>query len=289
MKKLTLSLAALVAACTVSAQDLVSKKGEPYLPAAGDYSVSIDATPFLNYFGNLMNNDGNVAPTWEFLGNQTIVARYFKEDKIAYRGILRIGLNSSSEKAMIGKEGATAPTFPALPEMVEDKRTNSNTNIAIGGGMEWRRGSTRLQGYYGADAMIGFSTSGTSFSYGNDLKDNSNIGQTTTNFGNNLTQDTYGNAARVTSRSNGSTFMFGVRGFAGVEYFILPKISFGGEFGWGIGFSSSGTSKVETESRNGATIGTQTIETGGGSSFGLDTDRNSFLAPSGQLRANFYF
>lgn len=31
MKKLTLSLAALVAACTVSAQDLVSKKGEPYL------------------------------------------------------------------------------------------------------------------------------------------------------------------------------------------------------------------------------------------------------------------
>lgn len=289
MKKLTLSIASLLAICTVSAQDLVSKKGEPYLPVAGDYSVSIDATPFLNYFGNLFSNDGNVAPTWEFLGNQTIVGRYFVEDKKAYRGILRIGLNSASENAFIGKDGATAPTFPALPELVEDQRTNSNTNIAVGAGMEWRRGSTRLQGYYGADAMIGFSSSGSSFSYGNELKDNNNIGQITTDFGNNIVTDTYGNAARVTSRSNGSTFMIGVRGFAGVEYFILPKISFGGEFGWGIGFSSTGTSKTEIESRNGTTLGTQTIENGGGSSFGLDTDRNSFLAPTGQFRANFYF
>ena len=289
MKKLTLSIAALFAVCTVSAQELVSKKGEPYLPVAGDYSISIDATPFLDYFGNLFNNDGNTAPTFEFLGNQTIVGRYFVEDKKAYRGILRIGLNSLSDKAMIGEDGATAPTFPNLPAMVEDKRSNSNTNIAIGGGLEWRRGATRLQGYYGADAMIGFSTSNTSYTYGNAIKENSSVAQISTNFGNNITQDTYGNSARVLSSKSGSTFMIGVRGFAGVEYFILPKISFGGEFGWGIGFSSTGTSKVEIESTNGTTVGTQTIETGGGSSFGLDTDRNSFLAPSGQFRANFYF
>lgn len=289
MKKITFLTSALFAVASLSAQDLVSKKGEPFLPAANDYSISVDATPFLNYFGNFLSNDGGSAPTLEFLGNQTIVGRMFKDDKMAYRGILRIGLTSSSSKSMIGKDGASAPTYPALPEMVEDKRAVSATNIAIGGGLEWRRGSTRLQGYYGADLMIGFSGSSQTFTYGNALKDNSNIGAITTNFGNNITNDTYQNQARVTKRNDGSTFMFGVRGFAGVEYFILPKISFGGEFGWGLGFSSTSGGYTEIESRNGTTLGTQKIEGAGGSSFGIDTDRNSFLAPSGQLRANFYF
>ncbi|MCB0380481.1 MAG: hypothetical protein KDD24_04440 [Flavobacteriales bacterium] len=69
MKKRLLFVAAIFAATATFAQDgLTSKKGEAYLPEAGDWAIGIDANPFLNYAGNLFNgNTGNgigAGATW---------------------------------------------------------------------------------------------------------------------------------------------------------------------------------------------------------------------------------
>jgi hypothetical protein len=300
MKKSTLVIAALAfSASAAFAQDLTSKKGEAFLPEAGDWSIGIDATPVLNYVGNFIGGNGlNAAPTWNFLNtNQTIIGKMYSTETMAYRGIVRIGFNSTSHTAQIADATATTPpTYPNLPAMKDDKFSNGSHFIGLGAGMEMRRGKTRLQGFYGADAMLWVSGSSQKYTYGNALSATvtPNAGTTTdwsSMGGNNLTTDTYGNAARVTSWKSGMTFGIGVRGFIGAEYFIVPKISIGGEFGWGIGYTMTGqsTTSIESVGGSGPAVGTQDIKGGKSSSIMLDTDRNAFGTGSGSLRLNFHF
>ena len=49
---------------------LMSKKGVPILPEAGEYALGISANPFLEYFGNFLNGtNGNNSPVFDFAGN----------------------------------------------------------------------------------------------------------------------------------------------------------------------------------------------------------------------------
>ena len=302
MKKSTLLIAALAFTATAAfAQDLTSKKGENYLPESGDWSIGIDASPVLFYVGNMFNgNTFNNAPTWNFLnGNQTIIGKMYTSETSAYRAILRLGMTSMSYTAMIADPTAAAPTYPTLPAMKEDKFKAGSRFIGLGGGLEWRRGKTRLQGFYGVDGMFWLSGSSQKYEYGNALSTNPaapvGVGNSTNwaaQGGNNITTDTYLNPARVTEWKSGSTFGIGVRGFIGAEYFVLPKISIGAEFGWGFGYSMTGASFMTTESIGGGppqTIGTQEIEGSKSSSLILDTDRNVFGTGNGSLRLNFHF
>ena len=289
MKKSILAIAVLLGS-TSFAQEMKSDMGEDYLPAAGDWAIGIDATPFLNYVGNLIGGaDGNTAPGWNSLTtNQTITGKMFKEDNLAYRGSLRIGFGSSSNSNMVNQDGAAAPVYPALATMVEDSWKASNFNVGISAGLEKRRGFGRLQGYYGAEVGIGISTSSITYDYGNAM---AITGATSTDWGNgNITTDTYGNGARKTEEKSGMGFEIGARAFIGCEYFVLPRIAVGGEFGWGLGFQANGTSSESMESTDGATIGSQTIETNNGSGFVLDTDSNTgMFGPAGSLRMTFHF
>ncbi len=302
MKKSVLVIALAFGVTGAFAQDLTSKKGEPILPEAEDWAISMDATPIFNYIGNAFNGStANSAPGASWLNtDQTIIGKKFIDEKSAYRVLVRIGFTNQTTKAMIGDASSTAPlVYPQVPAMVEDKMKVRNTNIAIGLGKEFRRGKTRLQGYYGADAIIWITSAKTLYDYGNSLSTTSGVGNST-NFGSNITTDTYGNAARITEKKFGTTFGIGVRGFIGAEYFIFPKISIGAEYGWGIGFQTSGTVTTTTESISGATVGTQETETGGSSKFGFDTDINnntifnasgsgSGSTGSGSLRVTFHF
>ncbi len=104
--------------------------------------------------------------------------------------------------------------------------------------------------------------------------------------------------ARVTERKNGTYFTFGLRAFIGVEYFILPKISLGGEFGWGLGLRTGGKTTTTYESVGNKNaippgndqVGTTEIEAPSGRIIRFDTDNfNSMYGPSGSLRLNFHF
>jgi hypothetical protein len=174
--------------------------------------------------------------------------------------------------------------------------------------MEKRKGKTRLQGYYGGEIGIYFANTKDAFTYGNALNASTtpslvvDVDATDDAFsgaGNIMTgvPATGAGTGRVTERKNGSTFGFGLRGFIGCEFFILPKVSLGGEFGWGLGLSSTGatTSEVESIGNTGAVgandaVGSTTVEGAKQGTFQLDTDNtNSLLGASGTLRLNFHF
>ncbi|MFM9028918.1 MAG: hypothetical protein ACKOQ6_13150, partial [Bacteroidota bacterium] len=130
---------------------------------------------------------------------------------------------------------------------------NSGNNIAIGGGIQKYRGKGRLRGIYGAEAMIMLSGAKETWDGSDEV-----LG-----------------AISIEDKS-GSTFGLGIRGFIGAEYFFAPKMSFGGEFGWGLGITS--TSETET------TVNGTSTKDGGSSGFGIDTDN-----AGGSISLNLYF
>lgn len=308
MKKSVLVVALALGVTGAFAQDLTSKKGEPMLPEAEDWAISLDAAPIFTFVGNAFNgNTANAAPGVNWLnGNQTIIGKKFIDDKNAYRVLVRLGFTNQTYKNMVNDDAnVTAPVFPATAPMVEDKFKMRNTNIGIGVGKEMRRGKTRLQGYYGADAMIWISASSNKFEYGNTMSPTLGSGTTPTPTSTTWNTTTGAVAAsgalgsRTLSTKSGMTFGLGVRGFIGAEYFLFPKIAIGAEYGWGIGYQMTGKGKsvVETTGGTGPTVGEVETETSGSSKFGFDTDLNQgnifgfkgSNTGTGSLKVTFHF
>jgi hypothetical protein len=185
--------------------------------------------------------------------------------------------------------------------MVENSVKIGGTNIGLGGGIEYRRGHGRLQGFYGGELGLNFSSSKFTYTYGNALNQNTSGQNVDVDGGDddmglgNIGSDVWGNTSRDTERKQGMSIGIGLRGFIGAEYFVLPKISVGGEFGWGLAFNKIGdvTTTMESEGINGSgneEAATTTQTTAGGSSFGFDTDNvNSVFGPAGTLRMTFHF
>lgn len=293
MKKTVLFVAAAILATTTFAQDgLTSKKGEAYLPEAGDWAIGFDGTPFLDYAGNMFNGNTNNGVNATWVGNNrpmTIVGKMFKDESTAYRAKLRIGFGSTTQ------EGVYDTSLTTLTGEVTDEMKMSNMMITLGGGIEKRKGNTRIQGFYGGEALISFGGSGTEYTYadassGSSTTATPNLHQSTQfDFGTNTAYN--GNAnERVTKNTNGSTFQLSLRGFVGVEWFVAPKVSVSAEYGWGLMMSSTGAGEVDTEEYVIAT-GTTTESvvarkhtTGASSAFGIDTDNNG-----GQITIMFHF
>lgn len=292
MRRLSILVLALFTTAAF-AQRVTTKDGRQILPEEGDWSIAIDANPFLNYLGNFIGGvDANSAPSWNYLTQlQTITGKYMVTEEMAYRATVRIGLTSGSDVVLVAEEGATPPTYPDLPSLVENKMRMSSTNVGVAAGIEWRKGQGRLQGIYGGEFGIGITSSSTRYEYGNEIDPAVGVNGFRDDFGTgNITTDTYGNTARVLEMKSGATFGVGARGFIGAEYFLLPKLSLGGEFGWGLVFTTSGSSKELRESTNGTIVGEQEVEGSKSSSFGVDTDNNNTLfGPAGVLRVSFYF
>jgi len=311
MKKSLTLLAFVLGMSGAFAQDLTSKKGEPILPEAGDWGLGIDANPFLEYAGNFFGKTTtNVAPTFNFLVPFQITGRYFKDATTVYRGSVRIGFGTVTERNMVTDRLAaytnTTNTYPTNAAEVENVWKSSGNVIALSGGLEMRKGKTRLQGYYGGELGILFGSSKDKFEYGNALNSSTTtpVGvdladDAFTGSGNILTGLNIGNVpgvdARVIERKNGSQFGIGLRGFIGVEYFLLPKISLGGEFGWGFMMINNGKSSATVESQALNSAGTfvngeTELEGAKSGEWYLDTDNNnSVWGPAGTLRLNFYF
>lgn len=287
MKKILLVLAVTYAAPCVFAQDsegLTSKKGEAILPEANDWALMIDAVPVMDYLGNMLNgNTANTSPTWGYPGTPlAITGKMFKDEKTAYRGMLRLGFGSSTERAFSMQDGQSDPAVT-----VEDSWKSSYNQIVLGGGLEMRRGKTRLQGFYGGMLMIGLGGSKDEYSYGNAFS-SSNTNPTRTDFGNNNPAP----GVWVTSEKAGSTFMIGLRGFVGAEYFIFPKMAVGAEFGWGLGMANTGDGESTVEYWDAQNNAPKSItsKSGGNSMFGLDTDINGFqMMPTGALTLSLHF
>lgn len=310
MKKTLAIIALAFGAANGFAQDLTSKKGEPILPEAGDWGLGVDANPFLNYMGNFFGKTAsNSAPSILFPnGVQVITGKYFVDPQTAYRAGLRIGLNNQTNRFQTGDRSAPSATnYPQPIPTKENTWKHSMTAVGLSVGLEKRRGKTRLQGYYGGEVGIYLSSSKDKFTYGNKLAPTgspvvavSQTGDSIPNFDNvdpnpGIQNINSADGARMLERKNGTTFSFGLRGFIGVEYFILPKVSLGGEFGWGLGLTSVGKSSTTWESTGKDANGndqsqTTVIEGTKNSSLSLDTDNKTGIwGPGANIRIMFHF
>lgn len=277
MKKQVLFSAAMVAAIGASAQtgEITSNRGENWLSQSGDWGLTIDATPFLNYAGNLLNGSlNNNAPAFNF-NNQMLAIQGKKliDANTAYRGMVRIGFGNQKTTDFEEQNPLPTPppTFPNPNPQVENVTKDSNFDLVLGGGIEKRKGSTRVVGVYGAMAYVSLGTSKRTREFGNALS-NDNPDQ------------------RDIEVKNGSTFGLGLMAFGGVEWFCAPKVSLSGEYTWGLAMTSQGYSETTTEywvpnQTGGGTVTAITEETGPKtSSFGIDTG-----VTGARLGLNFYF
>ncbi len=320
MKKSITLIALAFGITSAFAQDLTSKKGEPILPEAKDWGLGIDATPLLLYAGNFFGKTvSNTPPTWNY-NNSTylqITGKMFKDAQTAYRASIRLGFGGAGTvrknvNPLPAAAGTSVTGYPAQPTQVENSWTNSATNVGFSVGYEKRRGKTRLQGIYGAELGFSFSGGGDQFKYANALTANATASLQVdvspadafagaTNTISSLASGIpgiNGAGARMISYAQGLTFAFGLRAFIGAEYFFMPKMSLGGEFGWGVAFSSTGPSTTVWESIGNGTapatppdaVGTTTIKGVASSQFILDNNNNnSIWGPSGALKLNFHF
>tara|TARA_R110002072_G_scaffold238038_2_gene395417 strand:+ start:1151 stop:2074 length:924 start_codon:yes stop_codon:yes gene_type:complete len=307
MKKSILAVAVVLGSTSLFAQDLTSKKGEAFLPEAGDWALSIDATPFLNYFGNFIGGNGlNTAPSFNYLtANNMITGKYFVDAETAYRASLRIGFGSTKgEMEVTDRSSSTAPVFPGtVPAMVMNNYKMGTTNIGLSVGLEKRRGFGRLVGVYGAELGFMIGSSKNTYEYGNALTSNTAAVNVDLSPADNMlgginqtgVTDVFGNPGRITESKSGTSFGFGLRGFIGAEYFVIPRLSVGGEFGWGLAFNANGTGSTTMESEGINAAGDEetlssTAEVSNGSSFGIDTDNlNKIFGASANLKITFHF
>lgn len=284
MKRIAaLSLIVLMTAMTVSAQD---KQEVRYTPEAGDMGVTISANPFFNYFGNLFNGStdntlGNVGgepynpglstlqPTVSFAG------KYFITDNLAVR--MNIGWMYSYDKNnFYVTDDAARLEDPNSDRQIIDSHITNTSGGSFMIGAEYRIGKGKVQGVFGGGLMYAFNSYNENFAYGNAItqenkRPSTSIENSTAPSG----EETY---RRYLSKFNEApTHYFGLVGFAGVEWFVAPKISLGAEinlsaaFNWtkGLYYTSEGfnaeTASVEeytkltTPTSSGFDFGTQNI------------------------------
>lgn len=249
MKKLVLSIIAMYCFNIANAQDeitvspILSSKGENYLPQIDDWAISFNANGVFNYLGNAFHGDTrNDAPTVGYVeGNtNTFVGKKFISDKKAYRVVLNLGFGANSE---------TIPDIATGDFTTEYKYTN--LDLAFGLGKEWRKGNTRLQGFYGADALIltGFNNSESTATVNED-----------------------GSLIQKVEYKSGLDLGAGIQGFLGAEYFIFPKFALGAQYTYRVGFLMNGKSETTTTDAAGVS---QTVDGGKSFSFALGDLRSN--------------
>jgi hypothetical protein len=229
-----------------------SSKGEEYLPKAGDYAIGFNANGIFRYLGNAFNGTvNNAAPDLTNLKGGAFVGKKFITDNQAYRLVVNVGL--ISDKTTTTSNNNPIPPAPApLALITRDSIVSvSAFDIQLGFGKEWRRGKSRLQGFYGADALVGFN----------------NGAKTTTEVNQVVTPAAPQPIVKRNSKQtidNGSIFNFGLNGFVGAEYFIFPKMSLGAQYNWGVNLAFQGSGKTTiNSSTNGVAVPEVEIENAG--------------------------
>jgi hypothetical protein len=246
MKKiLTIALAMSfgVAASAQSNDQIQNKKGADLLPVKGEYAIGIGTNlqTLTGFVGNMFNNDQNNSINSTFLNHPatgaSIFGKYMMSDNMALRVTLNQFGGDNTSVFEVYDDRANDPD-----SMVYDKVRTNSSFTAVSAGLEWRRGKSRLRGFYGGEAVLSWNSGHTHYTYGN-LLGGTNVTPT-----DNAAMPAYnGQHGRTTQIRNGATFGVGARGFAGVEYFIAPKICIGTEFGWSLRFNKSGDSKTTYE------------------------------------------
>lgn len=245
MKKLFIAVLSCASILSAHSQnnEVVNKKGVPMLPQIGDWGIGMSATPFIDLAGNLIKiNSGSTFSNpahYRLLNGTQFFAKYMDDTGKMIRITLNTNLYSRSRSGFIQKDNQTDPLV-----VVEDHYSYSNQSLGLNIGREYRRGKTRLQGYYGFDAGFYIGGGSSHYRYGNEMTASQPY-PSSTNWGNNLSS-----LGRVTESRDGFTFGLNAGAFVGAEYFIFPGFSVGAEAKYSLGFTSKGQGKNTYENWN---------------------------------------
>ena len=233
MKKINISLLICFFAVSAFAQNEEPKEEKKYFPEAGNIGIGIDGGPVFNYLGNMFN--GTEDNTLNLNSNMLYV-RYFIADNAAIRGVLRIN-NATTVNRFYVRDDAAFFADPLSQKQLEDVMTLKNRDMMFRIGYQGFRGYKRLLGFYGADLGFRYQKTKTINEYGNQMTE---LNPTpTTNWGN--------LSPRTLEQNNGSQKSIFAGVFTGAEYYFLPKMCIGAEFGlsYGTTFESQSSAKQE--------------------------------------------
>lgn len=215
-----------------------------YLPSAGDFAITVNASPFLYYLGNLFNGTignglddfGNKpylseTKTWNYIRPLISVSgKYMYTDKLGFR--LNVGWMYNHDRLRYyAPDDAALMVNPLSEKKVVDIYRDNNVGASLSAAAEYRVGKRRVQGIFGGGLLYAFQWDRQTFSYGNaitELNQKPSCG---------MEPDVYEapakegfNTMRYLSKySEDPTHYLGIVLFVGVEWFITPQISLGGE------------------------------------------------------------
>lgn len=256
------------------AQDslVTNKAGVPVLPKAGDIALGADATPYLNYLGNMFNNTVNNSLS---LGAQNLYFRYYLADDMAVRVNLQLN-NTTSENNLYVADEAARYSNPLSQAQLIDQQIIKNRGANILIGAQKMRGYGRLRGFYGAQLGYGFASTKEEYSYGNNIT-SSNQTPLTSDFGTNVSgAKLSADGHRVLEYKSGTAHSVFVGALCGVEYYFLPKACIGGEVSLMYYYTSTGQSSSVSEHFDGnSAVNSDKAISPGGSNSGVVTSRPS--------------
>jgi len=273
-----------------------SVRGHEVLPQAGEWGIGISATGFLGYLGNMMNNSSsNNAPSFTTanapnafaignIGGMAVMGKYMKSATLAYR--FRFQANAGSTTYRNNVLQSTFTPDPLNPKFVEDNMITDAHVVLLGAGFEKRRGTGRVQGFMGAELLAGVAGNKKAWNYGNNFSVDFPAPVSTTDFGTGASSP---QQIRMKESYSGTTMLFGARGFAGVEYFIAPKLSLGGEIGYTLGFSTTGKGYSTTERWNAGTMANSTVSVTNYPNSGLRSFGAGLDNINAGINLHFYF
>lgn len=228
----------MLAVSGFSQQDSVlkNKKGKPVLPQKGDFALGISANPIFNFVGNMFSSSGSNQLYLNFLSGQ-VYGKYFTSPQSALR--LKIGIFNSTSHY----ENNVDDDYNANHK-VTDEMDYSYNSISFAAGIEKRKGSGRLQVSYGGELLMNLYNVSYKYSYGNAFSTTNTSPTTTYDFYNSYI---YRTSSRILENKRSDGLTAGLRAFTGVEYFVFPKISVGGEIGLSYRHSFGGKKTTNTE------------------------------------------
>ncbi|MFO7655999.1 MAG: hypothetical protein R6W78_02950 [Bacteroidales bacterium] len=251
-----------------SGDQLFTKKGKAILPVAGEFGIGLNALPFVDLFGELIRIGSatrfNNPLSFEAPDGQQLFLKYFKSSKTAYRARVAVASHYITETFPVNDDYKTGLT-------IVDKRSENYNIVSAAIGLEKRKGLGRIQGVFGAEANLLFQK-GTpdlmnyKYTYANPITAENTAPSTA------LFLD---GTERPLFEKTFSSVGIGATGFFGLEFFIAPKISLGGEMGFKLMYINNTSSKTKTEAW--------------GTTEGYKVERQTTINKGGQFDANINF
>ena len=223
MKRIVLFVAtSLFMAGTAFSQDASTKKAIEY-PKAGSFAVGIEATPVLDYIGNIFTAAENKSKTHWSNQDYTLHGRYFLTDNSAVR--LHIRFNDATYKNVTKNfvtDDAAKTLDPLSTAQVEEKKVEWKNDWRVAAGYQQFRGEGRLRGFYGGDVFYRYKREFNNFYYGNKMTPFNPAPSSSL---------TATHSDRILKDVKSGEHSLGLMGFAGAEFYFMSHACIGFEVG----------------------------------------------------------